>query len=249
MRTLGCKVIFFLLAAFLLVPPLFAQDLELTSERMRYDSESGDFWAEENVKVTRGTIAATSKTADGNMNTRVFVMREGVHVFGSWLEDKVDMKGKTLSGVFADPQEFTFDGAVKGFWGKREVDADKLRMKGDYFWGTNLRRYADLKEGYVLSCDTLEGKLSKGEISEFTAAGKVFFRSAPKNGEPTEIRGAKAVYSKARGTLVVSGGVTALQGSRSLKSETLTFFPDRNRVEASGKPRIIFKSEDDKGKK
>lgn len=249
MRTLGCKFIFIFFAALLLASPLFAQDLELTSERMRYDSESGDFWAEENVKVTRGTIAATSKTADGNMNTRVFVMREGVHVFGSWMEDKVDMKGKTLSGAFTEPQEFIFDGAVKGHWGPREVDADKLRMKGDYFWGTKLRRYADAKEGYVLSCDALEGKLSKGEISEFIATGKVFFRSAPKNGEPTEIRGAKAVYSKARGTLVVSGGVTALQAARSLKAETLTFFPDRNRVEASGKPQIIFKSEDGKGEK
>jgi len=78
--------------------------------------------------------------------------------------------------------------------------------------------------------------------SEFTAAGNVYFLSNPKQGDPTEIRGSKAVYSKARGTLVVSGGVTAVQAARSLKSETLIFFPDRNRVEATGKPQLIFKT-------
>jgi lipopolysaccharide export system protein LptA len=240
---------FFLLSVTLFlfaVSPLFAEDLELTSDKMRYESETGDFWADGNVKVTRGTIMATSKAADGNMNRRVFTMKGGVRVFGSWQNDKVDMKGQTLSGVFTEPQEYIFDGGVKGFWGSRQVDADKLRMKGDYFWGTKLRRYADTKEGYVLVCDSLEGKLANGEIDEFTAAGNVFFRSAPKDGEPTEIRGSKAVYSKARGTLVVSGGVTAVQAARSLKSETLIFFPDRNRVEATGKPQLIFKMEGSK---
>ncbi|HRX26873.1 MAG TPA: hypothetical protein P5219_08670 [Aminivibrio sp.] len=234
--------VFFVLLALLAVSPLFAEDLELTSDKMRYESETGDFWADGNVKVTRGTIMATSKTADGNMNRQIFTMKGGVHVFGSWQKEKVDMKGQTLSGVFTEPQEYIFDGGVKGFWGSRQVDADKLRMKGDYFWGTKLRRYADTKEGYVLVCDALEGKLENGEISEFTAAGNVYFLSSPKKGDPTEIRGSKAVYSKARGTLVVSGGVTALQAARSLKSETLIFFPDRNRVEASGKPRLIFKT-------
>ena len=48
--------VFFALLALFAVSPLFAQDLELTSDKMRYESESGDFWADGNVKVTRGTI-------------------------------------------------------------------------------------------------------------------------------------------------------------------------------------------------
>ncbi|MGI6252291.1 MAG: hypothetical protein ACOYJV_02535 [Aminivibrio sp.] len=232
-----------------ILSPVFAQDLELVSDKMRYESESGDFWAEGDVKVTRGTLMADSKTAEGNMNRREFIMKGSVHVHGAWMEDKVDMKGQILSGTFSEPREYIFDGGVKGFWGPREIDAAKLRMKGDYFWGTKIKKYADKKEGYLLTCDAAEGKLSGGELEEFTATGNVYFLSTPKGGEPTEIRGNKAVYSKARGTLVVSGGVTALQAGRSLTSSTLIFFPDKNRVEATGKPRLIFKSEEDKDKK
>ena len=231
------------------LPPLYGQDLELSSDKMRYESETGDFWAEGNVKVTRGALAADSQAAEGNMNRREFIMKGGVHVHGAWMEDKVDMKGQTFSGTFLEPQEYFFDGGVKGYWGLREIDADKLRMKGDYFWGTNIRKYSDTKEGYLLVCDTAEGRLSRGVMEEFTASGNVYFLSKPKNGEPTEIRGKKAVYSRARGTLVVSGGVTAVQAARTLTSETLIFFPDKNRVEATGKPRIIFKSEEGKPQK
>ncbi len=234
---------------FLGMSPLYAQDLELTSDTMVYESESGDFRAEGNVKVTRGTLVADSRSAEGNTNRREFVMKGDVHVHGSWMEDKVDMKGQTLSGAFTAPDEYIFDGGVRGFWGPREIDADKLRMKGDYFWGTKIRKYADTKEGYLLTCDAAEGRLSGGVMEDFTASGNVYFLSRPKNGDPAEIRGSRAVYSRARGTLVVSGGVTAVQAARSLKSETLIFYPDKNRMEATGKPRLIFKSEENKDNK
>jgi lipopolysaccharide export system protein LptA len=237
-----------LFAVSLAFSPLHAQDLELTSDKMRYDSESGDFWAEKNVKVTRGTLIATSEIADGNVNAQKFSMKGKVHVFGSWEKDKVDMTGDSLSGVFSEPREYVFEGKVKGYWGPREVDVDILRMKGDRFWGSPVRKYADKNEGYVLVCDSVEGKLANGVIDEFIADGNVVFRSSPKKGEPTEIRGAKAVYSKARGTLVVTGKVTAIQPSRTLNADTLIFFPEKNRVEATGKPRLIFKM-DEGGKK
>ncbi len=35
---------FLVLLALFAVSPLFAEDLELTSDKMRYESESGDFW-------------------------------------------------------------------------------------------------------------------------------------------------------------------------------------------------------------
>ena len=230
----------------LLLPPLYAQDLELTSEKMRYDSETGAFAAEENVKVTRGTLTATSNNADGNMNEKKFRMVGAVHVFGTWTEEKVDMKGEVLAGEFADPQGYSFEGNVKGSWGPRTIDADRIGMKGDRFFGSNVRRYEDSREGYLLRCNSLEGTLSNGEVEDFTAVGSVYFLSRPAKGEPTEIRGQRAVYSKSRGSLVISGNVTAMQAARSLKSETIVYFPQQNRVEASGRPQLIFKLDDDK---
>ncbi len=237
------------LAAFLFLSPVYAQDLELTSEKMRYDSGTGAFAAEENVKVTRGTLTATSTSADGNMNEKKFRLIGSVHVFGTWAEEKVDMKGELLAGEFADPQGYSFEGNVKGSWGPRLVDADRIGMKGDRFFGSNVRRYEDSREGYLLRCNSLEGTLSNGEIEDFTAVGSVYFLSRPAKGEPTEIRGQRAVYSKSRGSLVISGNVTAVQAARSLKSETIVYFPGQNRVEASGRPQLIFKMEEDKPKK
>ena len=233
----------------LLLPPLYAQDLELTSEKMRYDSETGAFAAEENVKVTRGTLTATSNNADGNMNEKKFRMVGSVHVFGTWTEEKVDMKGEVLAGEFADPQGYSFEGNVKGSWGPRLVDADRIGMKGDRFFGSNVRRYEDSREGYLLRCNSLEGSLSNGEVEDFTAVGNVYFLSSPAKGEPTEIRGQRAVYSKSRGSLVISGSVTVVQAARSMKSESIVYFPKQNRVEASGRPQLIFKMEEDKPKK
>lgn len=248
------SIVLSILIVFFTCISVFAEDLQLTSEKMRYDSESGRFWADENVKVTRGTLFATSENAEGDMNKQAFTMVGNVHVFGAWQNEKVDMKGETLSGIFEEPQEYSFDGGVKGFWGPRQVDADSLRMKGERFWGSKVRRYVDTEEGYVLVCDSLEGKLAGGEIDEFTAVGNVYFLSTPKQGDPTEIRGGKAVYSKARGTLVISGQVTVIQAVRSLKAETVVYFTGKNRVEASGKPQLIFKmeekkKEEEKGKK
>ena len=234
------------LLAFLFLSPLYAEDLQLTSEKMRYDSETGAFAAEENVKVVRGTLTATSNNADGNMNEQKFRMIGSVHVFGTWAEEKVDMKGEVLAGEFADPQGYSFEGNVKGSWGPRTIDADRIGMKGDRFFGSNVRRYEDSREGYLLRCNSLEGTLSNGEVEDFTAVGSVYFLSRPAKGEPTEIRGQRAVYSKSRGSLVISGNVTAMQAARSLKSDTIVYFPQQNRVEASGRPQLIFKLDDDK---
>jgi lipopolysaccharide export system protein LptA len=63
---------------------------------------------------------------------------------------------------------------------------------------------------------------------------------------PTRIQGDRAVYSLARGSLVVTGNVSAVQDGRSLRSESLIYFPKQNRVEATGSPQLIFKLNESK---
>lgn len=221
--------------------PLTAEELRLTSEKMRYDSETGNFWADENVKLTRGTISATSKRAEGNMNSKIFTMLDSVHVFGTWMNEPVDMKGNVLSGQFGDIRTYVMEGAVKGKWGARDVDTDRLEMTGDKFSARSLRRYADKTEGYVLSCNTLDGTIEEGAIASFTALGNVHVVSTPKNGEnPTDLKGDKAVYSKSKGQLVFTGNVTVLQEGRSLKANNLIYYPVQKKVEATGKPQLTF---------
>ena len=239
--------LFLVLCCFL--SPSLAEDLQLTSEKMRYDSETGMFWAEGSVKLVRGSLTATSLKAEGNVNGKDFAMTGDVHVFGSWEGEKMDMRGDKLSGTFEEPRGYVFEGKVKGFWGPRQVDGDRLEWRGERFSGTKIRRYSDSREGYVLECDAIDGNTANGEVSEFVATGNIHFVSASKDRAPTDLRGDKAVYSKAMGSLVVSGNVAAVQEGRSLKAETLVYFPEKNRIEASGKPQLIFKMEEGKQKK
>ncbi len=231
----------------LLVPPLSAEELRLSSERMRYESESGNFWADEDVKVTRGTLSATAKRAEGNMFSKTFTLLGSVHVFGSWMNEKVDMKGDKLFGQFTANRRYFMEGGVKGVWGTRDVDTDRLEMDGDKFSSRALRRYADTAEGYVLSCSTLDGTLKDGVIETFTALGDVHVVSTPKDGNrPTDLTGDKAVYSRAKGQIVVTGNVTVLQEGRLLKAQTMIYYPAQSKVEATGKPQLSFTLEEKK---
>lgn len=248
MKTIRFRSVSLVLVLLLLfVSPLSAEELRLSSERMRYESESGNFWADENVQVTRGTLSATAKRAEGNMHSKTFTLLESVHVFGSWMNEKVDMKGDKLSGQFTENHRYSMEGGVKGVWGTRDVDTDRLEMDGDKFSSRPLRRYADTAEGYVLSCSTLDGTLKDGAIETFTALGDVHVVSTPKDGsKPTDLKGDKAVYSRTKGQIVVTGNVTVFQEGRLLKAQTLIYYPAQRRMEATGKPKLTFTLEERK---
>ena len=230
-----------LLALLLCFGPASAREVKLTADTMQYDSASGHFTAADNVKIVREGVTATAKKAEGNMNGGELNLIGDVHIFGVWEDEKVDIKGQILTGYLEEPRGVSFKGTVQGFWGSRQVDAEDLSTRGDTFSVAKLRRFADSAEGFSFSCNSIEGKLKGGEIVEFTAVGAFKFVSSPKRGTPTEIRGDRAVYSKARGSLVVNGNVSAVQDGRSLRSDSLVYFPAQNRIEATGKPQLIFK--------
>ena len=238
-----------LFALLLCCSAAFAQEVKLTADSMQYDSASGYFTASENVKILREGIVATAKKAEGNMNGGELNLIGDVHISGVWQDEKVDIKGQVLTGYLRDPRGVSFKGTVQGFWGSRRIDAEDLSTRGETFSVAKLRRYADSAEGLSFSCNSIEGKLKDGEIVEFTAVGAFKFISSPKKGTPTEIRGDKAVYSKARGSLVVNGNVSAVQNGRSLRSDSLVYFPAQNRIEATGKPQLIFKLDEGSRKK
>lgn len=230
-----------LLALLLCFGPASAREVKLTADSMQYDSAGGHFTAAENVKIVREGVTATARKAEGNMNGGELNLIGDVHIFGVWEDEKVDIKGQILTGYLQEPRGVSFKGTVQGFWGSRQVDAEDLSTRGDSFSVAKLRRFADSAEGFSFSCNSIEGKLKDGEIVEFTAVGAFKFVSSPKRGTPTEIRGDRAVYSKARGSLVVNGNVSAVQNGRSLRSDSLVYFPAQNRIEATGKPQLIFK--------
>ena len=129
------------------------------------------------------------------------------------------------------------------------MEADKLTISGaggfdkkpknndnqTKFWLTNVKKLEDLSRGMTFTAGAVEGVLKGGELHSMTAKNGVHLKGKPKNQkQAVTLRGDSALYSFARGSIVVSGHVVATQGGRTLKSDSIVYFPDQNRVEALG---------------
>ncbi|MDI9387711.1 MAG: LPS export ABC transporter periplasmic protein LptC [Synergistota bacterium] len=243
------RIVAALSAVLLLLGPALAREVKMTADSMQYDSASGYFTASDNVTITREGLTATARKAEGNMNEGRIDLIGDVRILGEWDGEKVDVRAQVLVAYLQEPTGFTLKGTVTGAWGGRLVEAEELSTRGDAFAVAKLARYSDSVGGYSFSCSSAEGKLKEGEITEFTGKGAFRLVSSPGRGAVTEIRGDRAVYSKARGTIVVNGKVTAVQDGRSLASDSLVYFTKQNRIEATGKPQLVFKIGEGPGKK
>lgn len=215
---------------------------------MRFDAETGDFLADGNVIITAGDLKLTAPEGSGNVDTRIVNFDKGITASGKWYGDKVSLKAGKVSLSFQDIPSCRFTGGVKGSMGTMNLDADRLTITGaggvdkpsgndtqTKFWLTNARNIEDTSRGLSFGADSVEGLLRAGDLHELTAKKSVWLKGRPKSQEPpVSLKGDNALYSLARGSVVVSGHVVAVQGGRTLRSDSVVYFPDQNRVEALG---------------
>ena len=136
---------------------------------------------------------------------------------------------------------------MTGAWGGRLVEAEELSTRGDAF-AVRSSRDTPIRRAGTPSLLIGRGKLKDGEITEFT--GKGAFRLVSSPGRARSPRFAGTGRSTRRpGTIVVNGKVTAVQDGRSLASDSLVYFTKQNRIEATGKPQLVFKIGEGPGKK
>ncbi len=232
---------FFSVLAILFVAS-FAQGAEvsLTADSMRYDSKKGLFYGEGHVKLSREGLSLVAQLAEGDMDGKRVRFIGDVRAEGKWNEDVVELSCGEVATGFGDVRSYRFAGGVRGRLGKRMIDADSVVLSGDAFSIEKVRSFVDDELRVFLSAAAIDGHIVKGEVSDVTARGGVVLKSGPKKDLPTTIRGSRAVYSKARGSIVVSGAVTAVQGDRTLRAESLVYFLASGRIEAAGKPQIVF---------
>ena len=128
------------------------------------------------------------------------------------------------------------------------LDADRLTITGaggltdptpqdrqTKFWLTKVRNLEDTSRGLSFGADSLEGIIRNGDLYDLTAKKGVWLKGKPKaKGDAVSINGDNALYSLERGSVVLSGHVVAVQGGRTLKSDSVVYFPEQNRVEALG---------------
>ena len=220
----------------------------LTANRMRFDSKTGDFLADGNVTIVAGELTVTAPRGTGNAERKEVFFDEGIKAYGKWQGDKVDIKAGKLALSFADSPTCRFQDGVKGGVGAMSLDADKLTLIGlggitgssakdrqTKFWLVKARSIEDRTQGISFGANSIEGVLRDGELRDMTAKTGVWLKGRPKKNEPAvSIKGNHALYSLERGSVVLSGNVSAVQGGRTLKSDSIVYFPAQNRVEAMG---------------
>ena len=220
----------------------------LSANRMRFDSQTGDFLADGNVTITAGDLNVNAPVGTGNVDRQEVNFERGITANGKWMGDKVDIKAGRLLLSFANIPTCRFQNGVKGGIGTMHIDADRLTLTGlggisnpsgndrqTRFWIVQARSIEDRSRGITFGAGSVEGTLRGGELHDMTAKKGVWIKGRPKAKEdPVSLRGDSALYSVERGSVVVSGHVVAVQGGRTLKSDSIVYFPDQNRVEAIG---------------
>lgn len=144
-------------------------------------------------------------------------------------------------------ENYEAHGNVDGLLEKKILKADEARRRGNKFWATGVRRYEDLTEKFTISARTVEGTLApdpktgQNALSEMTANRSVVLDYVDKEGLKTRVTGEKAVYSKARGTIVLSGGTKAVRSDgKTVRADTMVVHEDTRVIEAKGNSQIVF---------
>ena len=220
----------------------------LSANKMRFDAQTGDFIADGNVTIKAGDLSVSAPVGRGNINRREVHFDQGITASGKWYGDKVNLKAGKLLLSFADIPSCKFQGGVRGGFGTMRLDADRLTLTGagglstptardrqSKFWLVNVRNLEDTSRGLAFGANSVEGLVRNGELYDFTAKRGVWLKGKPKaKGDAVSIKGDNALYSIARGSVVLSGHVVAVQGGRTLRSDSIVYFPEQNRVEAIG---------------
>ena len=220
----------------------------LSANRMRFDAQTGDFLAEGNVTITAGELRVVAPIGSGNVDRREVHFDQGITASGKWYGDKVELKAGKLLLTFADIPSCKFQNGVQGGFGTMKLDADRLTITGaggitdptpqdrqTKFWLVKVRNLEDTSRSLSFGADSLEGIIRNGNLYDLTAKKGVWLRGKPNSREDTvSIKGDNALYSLQRGSVVLSGHVVAVQGGRTLKSDSIVYFPEQNRVEALG---------------
>ena len=138
-------------------------------------------------------------------------------------------------------------GKVNGVLDNRVINSDEFTRINDKFWAREVRRYEDKVKKFALSAKSVEGRIAEDpqtgdeDMTEMVAEKNVIFDYIDKEGKKTKITGNKAVYSKARGTVVVSGNTKAVRSDgKTVTADTMVMHEDTKVVEAKGNSRIVF---------
>lgn len=249
-----------------------ASEVSLKADSIRYDPATSLITAEGNVALTRDDGRLYAEKGNGNTDGTDFVLEGSVRgefpshnakISCNYLKLTVDpgtaarrivASGDAALDRGADSMRagwvsweigrdnYRAEGRVTGVFSTHAVDADLVARNGETFWAKGVRRYEDKRYNMTLSAQNLRGRIRRDQVSELEAFGRLVMDVPEEDGKTIRVTGEKGVFSEARGTVVVSGGATAVQPGRRLQAESLVLHLATRRVEALGQSSLVFET-------
>ena len=156
---------------------------------------------------------------------------------------KDKLEADTVTWVI-DSDRYKASGRVLADFDSHYIDSDEAARDGEKFWARGIRKYEDRSRKFSLSASRANGLINKGEVVELTAEGSLVLKMTDQDGKTTKITGDSGVFSRSRGTVVVSGSAAAYQEGRTLIAESIVYRLDDKRIEALGRPKMILEKLD-----
>lgn len=248
--------------------PAPSSEVRLTADQLRFDPATERIEATGNVRLLKGGADLRALKGQGFLEGKTFRLqgkvqgvfpREGLSVDSDELllstegsrqileatgnvrlhRGKDQLSAGFLRWTLGGKAYLARQGVHASFTAYR-LEAEEVGRDGDVLWAKGVRRYEDPSQGIVLSASGVRGRLAGEQVAELEATGSLegTFRGA--KGEPVRLRGEKGIYSKERGTVVVSGNARAIQADRTVTADSLVLHLDTRRLEALGNPQLVF---------
>ncbi|MBN1333864.1 MAG: hypothetical protein JW971_08870 [Synergistales bacterium] len=219
----------------------FAVEMSLTSDQLEYNPDQEKVFARGNVHFIREDLNVYASNCEGTVDGSQILFWDDLRGEGFLEGEKVSFKADFLEVSFKDSPYYALRGKVDAVVGSRLVKAEILELSGDVFNASAVERFTDKVSRISLSGQELHGRMEGADIEELDVRGEVRITLEEEDGNQTIVMGDRALYSRARGSLVVSGNARAIQRERKITAESLVIFPESSRIEAKGKPQIIFR--------
>jgi len=251
------------------------ETVTLNAESLYYDPSTGQIKASGNVVIREANIVIEAEEGEGKSdgstfrlygNVRGHFQKEGIDLTcdelvvqqreegriatakgnAKLLQGKERIVADELEWLWGSPDDYVARSNVDAVTSVYAVQAQEVGRRGGRFWAKDVKRFEDKAKGITLSAGEIEGNIEGEEIKDLTAVGNVVVKQRTSQGETT-LSGNKAVYSKDRGTITVTGKkAVAFQKDRTIRADTLILFLESRRVEAHGSPQIEFVREEKK---
>jgi lipopolysaccharide export system protein LptA len=232
----------------------------VASGNVRFRSPEGEISADRGIGYTDGTAFEMEGNARGRFKAQSldiacdFIMLERTaspdrRIITASGGVKLSRDGGTLAADEVvwelGSENYSASGKVLLDFGNYLVDSDEASRDGDRFHALNIRRYEDRLRRITITAMEADGMMERGDMTELIADGGVVMDVAGEGDAHTRITGDKGVFSRDRGTLVISGGAFASQKGRNLRAASIVYHLDSGRVEALGdRPSIAFEMSD-----